>query len=73
MNEQRKEEPKIFYDEKSDTLYIVTKKGIEEEFVEIADGVNVEIDENQNVIGIEILKVSKVLAPVIKMLKQKVA
>ena len=52
------------YDEKSDILYIVSKKGDEEEFVEIAPGVNVELNDRGEVIGIEILKASKFLKPV---------
>lgn len=54
------------YDPKSDILYIVAKKGREEEFVEIAPGVNVELDEKGEVIGVEILNASKILKPVAK-------
>lgn len=58
----------VNYDPKSDVLYIVAKKGKEEEFVEIAPGVNVELDENGKVIGIEILNASNFLKPVAKSL-----
>ena len=44
--------PLVNYDSKSDVLYIVARKGKEEEFVEIAPGINVEIDENGKVIQI---------------------
>lgn len=60
----------INYDSKSDILYIVARKGQEDEFVEIAPGVNVEIDEKGEVIGIEILRASKFFKPVAKPLYQ---
>ena len=56
----------VNYDAQSDVLYFGIKKGIEEEFVEISPGVNVELDGNKRVIGIEILDASKVLRPVVK-------
>lgn len=62
--------PKIAYDSKSDVLYIVTKKGKEEEFVEIAPGINVELDEKGEVIGIEIVNASTFLKPIAKSLYQ---
>ena len=58
--------PKINYDPKSDVLYIVARKGKEEEFVEIAPGLNAELDENGRVIGIEILNASSVLKSIAK-------
>lgn len=45
----------IDYALKLDVLYIVSRKGKEEEFVEIAYSINVELDERSEVIGIEIL------------------
>ena len=60
----------VNYDSKSDILYIVAKKGQEDEFVEIAPGVNVELDEKGEVIGIEILRASKFFKPVVKPLYQ---
>lgn len=56
----------VRYDSKSDTLYIVASRGTEEEFVEVAPGVNVELDAKGDVIGIEILKASKFLQPIAK-------
>jgi len=56
----------INYDYKSDVLYIAAKKGVEEEFVEIAPGINVELDESGKVIGIEILNASKCLKHIAK-------
>ena len=61
--------PNIYFDKKSDTLYISTRKGAEEEFIEIAKGINVELDSKKNVIGIEILKASHFLKPFIDKIK----
>jgi uncharacterized protein YuzE len=62
----------INYDSKSDVLYIGLKKGVEEEFVEISPGINVELDSQGQVIGIEILNASKILKPVIKSFQAKI-
>ena len=59
------------YDSESDVLYIVTKEGEEEKFVEIAPGVNVELDVRGEVIGVEILNASKFFKPVAKPLYQQ--
>lgn len=56
----------INYDYESDVLYIVAKKGVEEEFIEIAPGINVELDDRGQVIGVEILNASKCLRPIAK-------
>ena len=62
----------VNYDPKSDVLYMGVKKGIEEEFVEISPGINVELDQNGQVIGIEILNASKVLKSVVKPLQKQI-
>jgi uncharacterized protein YuzE len=56
----------ISYDYESDVLYIVAKKGMEEEFVEVAPGINVELDDKGRVVGIEILNASKCLKHIAK-------
>ena len=56
----------VNYDPKADVLYIVAKKGKEEEFVEIAPGLNAELDANGRVIGIEILNASDFFKPIAK-------
>jgi len=56
----------INYDYESDVLYIAAKKGAEEEFIEIAPGINVELDDKGQVIGIEILNASKCLKHIAK-------
>ena len=60
--------PLVNYDYESDILYIVAKKAKEEEFVEIAPGINVELDDRGQVIGIEILNASKCLKPIVESL-----
>jgi uncharacterized protein YuzE len=62
--------PLVNYDSKPDILYIAAKKGKEEEFVEIAPGINVELDDKGQVIGIEILNGSKCLKSVAKSYNQ---
>ena len=62
---------KIFYDEEKDILYMA-KEGQEEEFIEIQPGINVELDKDKQVIGIEILQASEVLKEVIEPVRRKV-
>lgn len=47
------------YDEKSDSLFICIREGEEESFEEIAPGINIELDKNNEIIGIEILHASR--------------
>ena len=61
----------INYDPNTDALYVVTREGEEEEFVEISPGVNVELDSEGRVIGIEILNASKALSSIIEPLYRK--
>ena len=65
---QKKSKPLVRYDRSSDVLYIATRKGIEEEFIEVAPGVNVELDAKGNVVGVEILKASRTLKGFLKSL-----
>lgn len=74
-NSKQKIQNKIInYDRKSDVFYIGIKSGLEEECIEIAPGVNVEINGNGEVIGIEILNASKIfkLISQVPALKQRV-
>lgn len=47
------------YDEKSDSLFIYLKEGEEESFEEIVPGINIELDKENDIIGVEILKASR--------------
>ncbi|PIR71445.1 MAG: hypothetical protein COX89_02100 [Candidatus Nealsonbacteria bacterium CG_4_10_14_0_2_um_filter_37_10] len=62
----------INYDSKSDVLYIGVKRGIEEEFIEVSPGINIELDSNGQVIGVEILNASKILKSVVKPLQKQI-
>ena len=66
-----KNESIINYDPSTDALYVVTREGEEEEFVEISPGINVELDSEGRVIGIEILNASKALGSIIEPLYRR--
>ena len=51
--------------------YILRPGGLEEEFIEVAPGVNVELDAKGNVVGVEILKASHTLKGFLKSLGKK--
>ena len=55
---------KVFYDEKEDILYLA-QEGLEHEVVELSPDVNVELDENGKLIGIEMFNASDLLKNVI--------
>ena len=66
--------PSVHFDNENDILYILTKKKpAEEEFIEVAPGINVEVDKRKKVIGIEILNASNFLKPFLKKLHLKKA
>jgi len=50
---------KYNYDKESDSLYIYVKEGKEESFEEILPGINIELNKDNEVIGIEIIKASR--------------
>lgn len=50
---------KYHYDRASDSLFIYLKEGEEESFEEIVPGINVELNKNNEVIGVEVLKASR--------------
>ncbi|MEK7187349.1 MAG: DUF2283 domain-containing protein [Patescibacteria group bacterium] len=64
MKKNRKAQ--FHYDRGADVLGVYVKKGREEEFMEIAPNVLVELDRDGKVIGIEISNASKILKPLIK-------
>ncbi len=63
-------ELKVSYDQERDILYIA-KEGVEEEFVEVYPGINVELDKSRNLIGIEILRASFILKDVVEPMRRK--
>lgn len=64
-------ELKALYDEEVDVLYIA-REGVEEEVVEVSPWINLEMDSNGEIIGLEILEASKLLRNVVvKMVDKK--
>ena len=59
-------EPLVRYDAKADAIYILTRKGAEEEVIEMAPGVNLELNDQGGVIGIEILNASRLFRNITK-------
>lgn len=64
------EKLKVFYDREKDVLSIA-KEGIEEEFVEVYPGINLELDKTGNFIGIEIMRASSILKDVVEPIRKK--
>ena len=61
---------KVFYDEEEDILYLA-KKGKEVEVVEISPGVNMELDSNGNLIGVELFRASHMFKDILKSMEKK--
>ncbi len=53
--------PKVVYDKESDSLYMIIGRGRQEGYIELAPNVNLEIGSKGKVIGLEILRASKIL------------
>ena len=64
------EDFKVFYDEEEDILYLA-KEGEEAEVVEISPGMNMELDSNGNLIGVELFKASHMFKNVLKPMEEK--
>lgn len=63
---------KVRYDPEQDILYLA-QEGWEEESVEIHPGVNLELDGKGDPIGVEIMRASQLLKPVMASLTEKSA
>jgi uncharacterized protein YuzE len=61
---------KVYYDDEEDILYLA-KEGEEAEVVEIAPGVNMELDQAGNLIGVELFKASHMFKDVLKLMEKK--
>jgi len=61
---------KVSYDDNEDILYLA-KEGEEEEIVELAPGVNVELDSSGSLIGIEVFNASFVFKDVIRLMGRR--
>jgi uncharacterized protein YuzE len=71
MIEELKNRAKVNYDPESDAMYIFIKEGIEEDFIEVANGIRIELNETEEVIGIEILNASEIFEALLKNKKDK--
>jgi uncharacterized protein YuzE len=61
---------KVHYDSEVDVLYLA-REGKEEEVVEVYPGVNLEMDDKGELIGIEIMQASRMLREVIGPLMER--
>ena len=61
MKKNKKQKEKIFYDKRSDILWLLVKSGEEFKHKEISPGISVELGKNGELLGIEILNASKIL------------
>jgi uncharacterized protein YuzE len=64
------EEFKVFYDDVEDIFYLA-KEGEEAEVVELSPGVNIELDSNNNLIGVELFKACRMFKDVLKLMEKK--
>ena len=70
MEQNLMQDFKVSYDDNEDMLYLA-KEGEEEEIVELAPGVNVEIDSSGSLIGVEVFNASFVFKDVIKLMGRR--
>jgi uncharacterized protein YuzE len=70
MEENIMKDFKVFYDEDEDILYLA-KEGEEAEVVEISPGVNMELDSNGNLIGVELFRASSMFKDILKPMERK--
>lgn len=61
---------KVTYDPEADVLYLA-RAGREEQVVEVAPGINLELDEKGELLGVEVLNASRLLKEVVEPLRQK--
>jgi uncharacterized protein YuzE len=54
-------ESKVCYDAKADVLYLFSEEGEIARSIEVSPGITVEFGDAGNILGVEILKASKVL------------
>ena len=61
---------KVSYDDNEDILYLA-KEGEEEEIVELAPGVNVELDSSGSLLGVEVFNASFLFKDVIRLMGRR--
>ncbi|MFZ6017908.1 MAG: DUF2283 domain-containing protein [Nitrospirota bacterium] len=62
---------KVFYDEEEEDILYLAKEGEEAEVVELSPGVNMELDNNGNLIGVEVFKASYIFRDVLRSMEKK--
>jgi uncharacterized protein YuzE len=70
MEENLMQDFKVSYDDNEDILYLA-KEGEEEEIVELAPGVNAELDSSGSLIGVEVFNASFVFKDVIRLMGRR--
>jgi uncharacterized protein YuzE len=70
MEENLMQDFKVSYDDNEDILYLA-KEGEEEEIVELAPGVNVELDSSGSLIGVEVFNASVLFKDVIRLMGRR--
>jgi len=65
-------ELRVTYDPDADVLYLA-RPGTEGQAVEVAPGINLELDEAGELLGVEVLNASRVLKEVVESLRRKAA
>ena len=73
MNKKKNDSEKrwVHYDAKVDALYIAMKGGPESDVLEVAPGINVELNRKKEIIGIEILNAAQFFKSVLKPLEKR--
>ena len=67
------ENVKVWFDEETDILYLSLKEGISVDSEEVAENVRVEYDKQNQIIGVEIHNITKMLAkPLARKLREAV-
>ena len=70
MEENTMNDFKVFYDDEEDILFLA-KEGEEAEVVEISPGVNMELDSDGNLIGVEVFNASMMFKDILKSMEKK--
>lgn len=64
---------RVWFDEETDVLYVSLKEGVSVDSEEVAENVRVEYDKQNQVIGVEIYNITKMLAkPLAKQLREAI-
>ena len=67
------ENVKVWFDEETDILYLSLREGISVDSEEVAENVRVEYDKQNQIIGVEIHNITKMLAkPLARQLREAV-